>query len=49
MGGSNGLLAPLSIAFSVSAVVWRGLRKVTRTRTRTRTRTLTLTLTLTLT
>ena len=28
MGGSNGLLAPLSIAFSVSAIVWRGLRKV---------------------
>merc|ERR1712166_664567 len=28
MGGSDGLLAPLSIAFSVSAIVWRGLRKV---------------------
>jgi len=24
MGGSDGLLAPLSIAFSVSAIVWRG-------------------------
>merc|ERR1712166_706083 len=28
MGGSDGLLAPLSIAFSVSAIVWRSLRKV---------------------
>ena len=24
----GGLLAPLSIAFSVSAIVWRGMRKV---------------------
>ena len=26
--GTGGVLAPLSIAFSVSAIVWRGLRKV---------------------
>ena len=27
-GGVLGVLAPLSIAFSVSAIVWRGMRKV---------------------
>jgi hypothetical protein len=27
IGGFNGLLAPLSIAFSASSIVWRGLRK----------------------
>ena len=28
IAGTGGVLAPLSIAFSVSAIVWRGLRKV---------------------